>query len=49
MSKLTDDKRNFIVENLNNIKKNHEIYKKLIDYKDSKNFDEVLKKTLTDN
>lgn len=48
MSKLTDDKRNFIIDNLNNIKKNHEIYKKLIDYKDNKNFDEVLKKTLTD-
>jgi hypothetical protein len=45
---LTDDKRNFIIENLNNTKKNHEIYKKLLDFKDNINFDEVLKKTLTD-
>jgi hypothetical protein len=31
---------------LNKAKENHKIYKELLDYKDSKNFDEVLKKIL---
>lgn len=47
--KLTDEKRKFIIDNLNKAKENHKIYKELIDFKDSKNFDEVLKKILNPN
>jgi hypothetical protein len=46
LGKLSDEKRKFITENLSKAKENHEIYKKLIDYKESKNFDEILKKIL---
>jgi hypothetical protein len=46
---LTDEKRKFIIDNMNKAKENHKIYKELIDFKDSKNFDEVLKKVLNPN